>query len=261
MSHQISIVGSGNLGTNLCMTLFQHKFVINSIISRDIENAVHLASQCGAEAGDHPDDIPEISDTIIFCVSDDVLPEILKGQDFGNKLLIHTAGSMDMNVFKGYSENYAVLYPLQTFSKHHIADFRNAPVFIESINKYSNDRLQQIADKISRHVYELNSDERLKLHTAAVFASNFTNHMYQIATEITKDSGLGFEVFEPLIRETTEKVLTKKNPKLCQTGPAVRNDQNTIQKHLNVLKQNKALADLYKTLSNRIFETNRNKPE
>ncbi len=257
MTHQISIIGSGNMGTNLGMTLFQHKFIINSIISKHIENAEYLASQCEALAGDKLEDIPDTSDTLIFCVNDDTLPDILKGHNFGKKLLIHTAGSMNKNVFKGYSKNFGVLYPLQTFSKHHITDFRNTPVFIEANNKFSFNRLEQIAGKISLDVHELSFEKRLQLHTAAVFACNFPNHMYTIAEELIKDMGLDFEVFVPLIRETTEKVIDKKDPARCQTGAALRNDKSTLEKHLSVLKGNKALSDLYKIISNRIFEQNR----
>ncbi|MDA3820829.1 MAG: DUF2520 domain-containing protein [Candidatus Delongbacteria bacterium] len=257
MSHQISIIGSGNLGTNLAITLFQNKFVINSIISRQIKNAEQLASQCAALAGTKIEHIPDHSDTLFFCVPDDVLTDILANHDFGNTLLIHTAGSMNINVFKKHSNNYAVLYALQTFSKDHIADFKNAPVFIEANNKYSFDRVQQIAGKISLNVQELSSKKRLELHTAAVFACNFTNHMYKIAEDLIQDTDLDFDVFVPLIRETTEKIIDIKDPARCQTGPAVRNDKNTMDKHLAVLKKNKALADLYKIISNRIFEQNR----
>jgi len=259
MSHQISIIGSGNLGTNLAMTLFQNKFTINSIISRHSENAEQLASQCEAIAGTKISQIPDQSDTLIFCVPDDVLSDILEDHDFGNKLLIHTAGSTNINVFEKHSDNYGVLYPLQTFSKDHIADFKNAPVFIEASNRYSLSRLQQIAHKISRRVHELNSQKRLELHTAAVFACNFTNHMYKIAEDFTRDTNLDFDIFVPLIRETTEKVIDKKDPAVSQTGPAVRNDKKTMDKHLAVLKGNKELTDLYKIISNRIFEQNRKK--
>ncbi|HKK67346.1 MAG TPA: DUF2520 domain-containing protein, partial [Bacteroidales bacterium] len=187
------------------------------------------------------------------------LSGIISEYDFGDQLLIHTAGSLPMDVFEGHSKNYGVLYPLQTFSKHRVADFMNAPIFIEANNNYALSRIRQIADKISRDVYVMNSSDRLRLHTAAVFTCNFVNHMYKIAEEIVAPSGLDIQVFEPLIRETTEKILREKNALKTQTGPAYRNDKNTMEKHLSMLEGQSDLQDLYKMLSNRIFETSRNK--
>ncbi|MFP4664090.1 MAG: Rossmann-like and DUF2520 domain-containing protein [Bacteroidales bacterium] len=255
MSHKISFTGSGNVGTNLARTLFQHGYKIESIISRHIENARQLAAQVNACPGTSLNDLDNNSDILLFAVSDDVLPEILEGFDFGDKVLIHTAGSLSLDTFQGHSKNYGVLYPLQTFSKHRVADFMNLPVFIEANNNYALSCIRQIAEKISRHVYVVNSEERLRLHTAAVFACNFVNHMYSIAEEIVSESGMGIEIFEPLIRETADKALRLGDPAKSQTGPALRNDKSTMDKHLTLLKDNKDLYDLYKILSNRIFET------
>jgi predicted short-subunit dehydrogenase-like oxidoreductase (DUF2520 family) len=258
MSHEISFIGSGNLGTNLARTLHQHGFSIHTVISKHAENARTLARQVGATSGTRPGDMHVSTDTIIFSVKDDALSEIISDYDFGDKLLVHTAGSLSMDVFSGHSKNYGVLYPLQTFSKHRVADFMNAPVFIEANNNYALSRIRQIADKISRYVYVMNSADRLRLHTAAVFTCNFVNHMYKIAEEIVEPSGLDIRVFEPLIRETTDKILREKDALKTQTGPAMRNDVKTMKKHLSILEGEPDLQNLYKMLSNRIFETSRN---
>ena len=255
MSHKICLIGSGNLGTNLGLTLYQNGFEIKQVISRTLNNATCLAKQIGAEYSDNIDDIIDECDTIIFSVSDDAIPELIKGRQFGDKILIHTAGSVKRDVFKDVSDNYGVLYPLQSFSQHSIAEFKNAPVLIEGNNNYSFSRIRQIADQISSRVYEVNYSDRLKLHTAAVFACNFTNYMYQVANDIIEDLPIDFSIFKPLIRETTEKVIKTLDPVKSQTGPALRNDHTTMNKHLELISNDQELSELYKLISNRIFES------
>lgn len=259
MARKISIIGSGNMATNLALTLYQHNFDIQDIISRTKENAITLASKVDAKAKTKPSDISNDADTVFFCVSDNILPEIINNNTFKGKILIHTAGSIELNIFDDKSESYGVMYPLQTFSKDRIADFKNTPLFIEASDNYSYSRIKQIAEKISNQVQFLDSERRIKLHIAAVFSCNFVNHMYTIASDILKDIDLDFSTLETLIKETTEKVAEKKDPYKTQTGPAIRNDNYTLSKHLDNLNYDKNLSDLYRILSNRIFETNRKK--
>jgi predicted short-subunit dehydrogenase-like oxidoreductase (DUF2520 family) len=255
MTHKICLIGSGNLGTNLGLTLHHHGYNIVQVISKNLDNAETLACKINAKFTNNISLRDTSCDTIIFAVSDDSISDLLEGRYFDNTLLIHTAGSVNIDIFKGSSKNYGVLYPLQSFSKNKIADFMNAPVFIEGDNRFSFERIRQIAKTISSNVITADSEQRLKLHVAAVFASNFTNHMYSIANELIRDIPIDFVVFKPLIREISDKAIQTLDPDKCQTGPAVRNDRKTIEKHLSVLKDDVSLSELYKFMSNRIFET------
>jgi predicted short-subunit dehydrogenase-like oxidoreductase (DUF2520 family) len=89
------------------------------------------------------------------------------------------------------------------------------------------------------------------MHIAGVFACNFTNHMYALAEEILHAHKISFSVLFPLIRETSEKVKLN-SPKSMQTGPVVRNDQITINKHIELLQNAPDLKKMYLIVSESI---------
>ncbi len=252
---KICLIGSGNLGGNLAKALFKSDIKIAQVISRNLSNAKSLAESINASYGDNVRDFDTSCDIIILSVPDNAIANICSEVDFGNRLLIHTAGSVDLSVFSKHKGDFGVFYPLQTFSKNHIINFTDIPVFVEGNNENVYQKLENLAKKISRKVYRANSKERLQLHIAAVFACNFTNHLFGIAHDLLENSEYGFQTLNPLIKETTRKALSGENPHKQQTGPALRNDTHTINKHLNELNADKSLLELYKFISNRIFET------
>ena len=169
-----------------------------------------------------------------------------------NGIWVHTAGSIPMNIFSSFTENYGVFYPLQTFSKTRDVDFSRIPVFIEGKNDEIVSSLKETAEKITSDVRDADSGQRKELHLAAVFACNFTNHMYAIAAKLIEDKGLAFDSIRPLIAETAAKI-EEIEPYKAQTGPAIRYDEGVINKHLALL-QNDTFKDIYSLLSKSIHE-------
>lgn len=255
MTEKICLIGSGNVGTNLGINLKQNGFKIAQVISRNIHNAKDLASKLDAKYSDQITDFDRSCSILIFSVSDDAIKPLLQSVNFKNKLMVHTAGSVSIDIFSDYSDFFGVLYPLQSFKKTDFTDFADVPLFIEGNRAESYQRIKKIASKLSSKVYDADSEMRLQIHVAAVFACNFTNHLYHISHDLIKDMPITFDVFAPLIRKTAEQAIQKGNPTKTQTGPAVRNDKGTMEKHLKQLNQNENLAELYKFMSNRIFET------
>ena len=178
-----------------------------------------------------------------------LLPEIVAGKE--NALWVHTAGSIPMDVWAGKVNRYGVFYPMQTFSKQRTVDFRQIPVFVESNSAEDTRTLKDIASVLSENVYEADSEQRKSLHLAAVFTCNFTNHMYALAAGLLKKYGLPFEVMLPLIDETARKV-HELEPRLAQTGPAVRYDENVIGEHLQMLSDEPDMQELYRLISESI---------
>ncbi|MDA3910555.1 MAG: DUF2520 domain-containing protein [Bacteroidales bacterium] len=255
MTEKICLIGSGNVGTNLGINLKQKGIKVAQVISRNTDNARDLAIKLDAKYSIEISDFDRSCTIIIFSVSDDAIKPLLQSVNFENRLLIHTAGSVSVDIFSDYSDFFGVLYPLQSFKKADFTDFSDVPLFIEGNRAESYQRIQSIASQLSNKVYHADSEMRLQIHVAAVFACNFTNHLYQISHDLIKDMPIGFEVFAPLIRKTAEQAIKKGNPAKTQTGPAVRNDKGSMGKHLQQLKQNESLVELYKFMSNRIFET------
>ncbi|MBR5608115.1 MAG: DUF2520 domain-containing protein, partial [Bacteroidaceae bacterium] len=141
-------------------------------------------------------------------------------------------------------------YPMQTFNKYNSVDFSQIPIFIES--RTDLDCLQHLASQLSQKVYELDGSRRKLLHVAAVFACNFSNHMYDLSSRILQEYDIPFDVMLPLIDETVRKVHLM-SPKEAQTGPAVRYDQNVMHCHMQMLRDEK-MKRIYQLLSESIHD-------
>lgn len=250
-SKKIILIGSGNVATQLGTTLFRKGYNILQVYSRSDKSARTLAKKINAQPiTDLKKLIPGAS-IYIISVKDDAITELAKQLKFKDEIIVHTSGSVEMNVLKGTSQNYGVFYPLQTFSKSKKVDFSNIPICIEASNKKTSSTLVNFAKSISKSVQEIDSSQRKVLHVGAVFACNFTNHMYAIADALLTKNNLSFDLLKPLIMETADKI--KHNaPAQMQTGPAVRNDKKTMKAHLKLLSKDNDLSKIYRLVSDHI---------
>lgn len=249
----IVIIGSGKLATNLAIVFKSTGHNILQIYSRNIENAKVLADRLSCIYTDNPEKINKEADLFFIAVSDNAVCPLLDKMTIKNKFIIHTAGSLNIDILGKYSENYGVFYPVQTFSKTRLVNFKKIPVCIEANNSSNEKILHSIASEISDNVYTLNSEQRMYVHLAAVFASNFVNHLYTISDTILTKNNIPFEILKPLINEVTEKALTFK-PIECQTGPAVRNDESIIESHLRLLSKFPDFKNIYTFVTKSIYE-------
>lgn len=252
MSYRIVFVGAGNLATRLSVELKRNGYVIDQVYSRTKTSALRLASILGAAYTTFPEEIFSDADIYFIALKDSAVDEVLPRVNFKNKLVVHCSGSLELNSLSPYSENIGVLYPLQTFSKYQEVDFKKIPVFIEGNSKQVEAILLNIAERISENISVLDSEKRLYLHIAAVFACNFVNHCYAIASEVLKANDMSFGALHSLIAETASRALIL-DPKAAQTGPAVRYDHNIINKHLKALEAYPPLSLLYKEISESIL--------
>ena len=245
---KIALAGSGNIAWHLANGLKLQGYQISGIWSRNYSNAVTLAESCGSSACRKIADLREDSDMIIIAVSDNAIENVAVSIGKFEGIVVHTAGSVGTDLLKDSFNNYGVFYPLQTFSKGIPVNLQEVPFFIESSSHENTEAIKQVARSLSAKVYEADSHQRMLLHVAAVFASNYSNLMYTISSEVIKSSGLSQEVLNPLIMETARKA-TSGDPLKMQTGPARRNDTTTIEKHLETLASMPEYAELYRLLA------------
>ncbi|HTH81949.1 MAG TPA: Rossmann-like and DUF2520 domain-containing protein [Mucilaginibacter sp.] len=250
---RITIIGSGNVATHLAATFKNVGHVIVQVYSRNLQNAALLAYHVKAEPIDDLQQINPETDLFVIAVKDDAIGIVAEQLAPYQKLIIHTSGAADIYTLLAFTDNAGVFYPLQTFSKTREVDFRNVPLCIEGADENITRELEQIAQNISNKVYRVNSAQRKVLHLAAVFANNFPNYLYTISQQILEQNGLVFDLLRPLILETAQKV-QESLPAAMQTGPAVRNDETTMNNHLQLLSNEPALQKLYKLLSQGIIK-------
>lgn len=251
---KVVIVGSGNVATHLSLALASLEGIeICQVYSPTEAHAEILAERLNCDFVTNPNQIRKDADVYLFALKDQALETVIRAVPANNGLWLHTSGSMPMQVFAGYTERYGVLYPLQTFSKSREISFQGIPLFIECHREEDKNCLEDLARRLSGKVCELSSEKRRSLHLAAVFACNFTNHIYALAEEILAKEGLSRDYLFPLIDETAAKV-HELPAQEAQTGPAIRYDENIINKHLGMLADDPDVQTLYRLLSQSIHK-------
>lgn len=252
----VSFIGSGNLAWHLAPALDNTDFAVKEVFSPTRKNAAALADRLyQAEVKATLDFSNSPSRIFIIAVSDDVITSIAQRIQLpSNSILVHTSGSQPLSVL-GYAPtpNIGVFYPLQTFSKGQRIDFKDVPVFIESEDAETEKVLMAMAKAISKKVTKTKSDQRKAIHVAAVFASNFTNHMISVATEILEKNKLNIDLLRPLIAETINKSLSIGAAK-AQTGPARRGDLEVLDHHIAFLNDDEKMQEIYRVISQHILD-------
>ena len=197
---KIILIGAGNLATQLAVALQKKGMTPAYIYSRTRESAEQLSERLrDVPYSTDISQVPTDGDLYIFAVKDSALLDLVSRMPSNRGLWVHTAGSMDMEVFAPYTARYGVFYPMQTFSKERETDFDDIPIFVETNHTDDTERLQKLAGRLSTKVYEATSEQRKYLHLAAVFACNFTNHIYSIADKILSEQEIPGNVLLPLL--------------------------------------------------------------
>ena len=241
---KVILLGSGNVATHLFQAFSKASEVeVVQVFSRTISKDFPESIQTS--------DFTQIldADVYIICVSDNAIATVSNQLQFENRLVVHTSGSTDFEVLDAKNKR-GVFYPVQTFSKNKAVDFTEIPICLETENPSDYEILEKLANSISNSVNKIDGKQRKALHVSAVFVCNFTNHLYQIGNEICIENNIPFHILQPLIEETALKIKSL-SPQEAQTGPAVRNDTKTIEKHIDFLTdENK--KKIYKILTKSI---------
>lgn len=251
---RIVFIGSGNLATHLSLALQAVGEDIAQVYSRTEKHAKELAEKLNCNYTANIDEIEKNADIYIFSVKDDAISGIAATvcKNTSNAVFIHTAGSVPMDVFKGYAQHYGVLYPMQTFSKARHVDFRPIPCFIESSDEQAFDLIRHLSESISDQVVLADSEKRKRLHLAAVLACNLTNHCYRLAERVLQEEQIDFRLYLPLIDETAKKV-AEISPREAQTGPMVRYDVNVMNRQLELIPDERT-RQIYRLMAESIHE-------
>lgn len=248
------VIGSGNVASAIVPALERAGAVkVSAVYSPTHAHAGELASRLAeAHAVSDPAAVPDDVELYLVAVKDDAIARLASDiAPAPDALWLHTSGGVEASVMAPLSAHTGVFYPLQTFSKGVDVDLSEVPVFIEASEADDLAIVKRLAHSISPKVYEADGATRAKMHAAAVFACNFTNHLWAIADDILRrEAGADLSVLYPLLEETLRKAM-KVRPALAQTGPAMRRDTGVIEKHAALLAADE--AELYRILSTHIM--------
>lgn len=247
---KIVIIGTGNTATVLGRLIREAGHTIIQVIGRNTQHAEQLAKVLHSSFTVDQKQLNASGDVYVVAISDNAINEIVSWLRVDKKLVVHTAGSVECGILEPCSKNYGVLYPLQSLRKE--ADYLPEIPFLVDGNTEDNGALIfDFAKTISADVRFANDHQRLMTHVAAVMVSNFTNHLYVAAVEFCKKENIDFKILLPLIEEIAGRLYIF-SPADVQTGPAIRNDTDTIQKHIELLEPFPLQQSLYRFLTGSI---------
>ena len=247
MKFKIAILGAGNVAWHLAPALENAGHMITEVYARDIEKAGRITERVYAALAKEDLDFSESeAEIFILAVKDDAILEIADSVILPEgSILVHTSGTMPLDVLGYSSASYTgIFYPLQSFTMGQKMDLSEVPFLLESDDQEVLQKLKKLAKSVSNLTYFVRSKDRKAVHVAAVFASNFSNHMIRIAEEIMRRQGLDFEMIKPLIIETISKSL-----------PAIREDYEVLEDHHRFLNYNEQIAEIYRLISQDIIDS------
>ncbi len=248
---RIVIIGSGNVATVLGRLFKQNNHQVIQVMSRHEAHAKKLADELGCAATNYDGVTDMTADLYLVAITDAILFDLNKSFSLGNKLIVHTAGSVTKEVLKDISSRYGILYPFQSLRKE-MDTIPPIPLLADGNTEEVTAAIESFAATLSYDVRRTTDDERLKLHAAGVVVNNFTNHLYALTEGFCSKENLDFKLLLPLIEETTRRI-TKYAAKDVQTGPAHRNDVFTLDKHLKLLTSYPKLKYLYLKITDSIM--------
>jgi len=247
---RVVIIGSGNTATVLGRLMLGARHEIIQVFSRREEHAVLLARQLKSGWCTDLEQLNGDADLYVVALSDSALSALGDRLSLPGKLIVHTAGSVSKDVLRPLSGNYGVLYPLQSLRKE-IGDLPEIPFLVDGGNAEDLERITLFARTLSAQVRAADDLTRQKLHLTGVFINNFSNHLYTLAEDFCDKEKIDFTLLLPLIRETAGRLSTF-SPRQVQTGPAVRGDWKTTEKHLELLDKYENIKELYELFTQQI---------
>ncbi|HEY8388611.1 MAG TPA: DUF2520 domain-containing protein [Parasegetibacter sp.] len=249
---RIVIIGSGNIATTLGKLISRAGHTIVEVRGRNEADVKNLAGALGANAAGFGSPLPEHIDIYIAALSDTALYELPQLVKIDSGFIVHTAGSVSRRVLDEISRDNGVLYPLQSLRKE-MEQIPPVPILTDASSPEKLELLNKFASGFSMMVHPADDETRAKLHVAAVLSSNFTNYLYAKAHEYCSSLGVPFELLYPLIDETANRIKTHE-PEQVMTGPAVRRDEVTINKHLEWLSEFPEIRKIYDFMSKMIMK-------
>ncbi|MDF1827876.1 MAG: DUF2520 domain-containing protein [Legionellaceae bacterium] len=256
---RINLIGPGRLGKALAASLIsinEHELlgVYHPNMTR-AQQAVDILGQ--GLAVDHLSALPHADITLITC-PDDEMPALIHKLAAAavitpNSTVMHLSGILSSDILiplKQQKAHIASLHPLKAFREASTPDtnaFQDVHCAIEGDDKVIH-ILTPLWQAMGAHIFSLNSEKKATYHAAAVMASNYLVTLASEANKLFEISGVppknAQEICLQLMETSLDNLKQTDTPKQALTGPLVRGDTQTIQKHLDAI-QSKQAKNLY----------------
>ena len=257
---KIGFIGAGKVGIAIAHVLQQKGFEVSIVTDVLGKEAIDKARQYLGDSvryGDTNAEVIESSDIIAITTQDGAIRDVAKEihektERLDDKLFFHTSGAHPSSILKPLDEKGAILgslHPLQTFPDidSAIRVLPNTYIFIEGDERALR-ILEALGKGIGHAVIPIDGKNKVYYHLSAVFICNLLCALLYSGEDIMKKIDITLEPFFPIIIATLHNIELK-GPLMSLSGPIVRGDSETVEGHIDALKNMKLHKQIYKALS------------
>ncbi|HSP13267.1 MAG TPA: DUF2520 domain-containing protein [Thermoanaerobaculia bacterium] len=195
------------------------------------------------------EDLAGDAEVILVGVSDRSIPDVAKAIPPTDAIIFHASGAMQ-SIRDGFS-----LHPLKTLAVVGApSDLSGALIVFEGNHRKT---AKLIVKAIGARFAEISAEQKPLYHAAAVFGANYVAALLDIAQQIMADAGVTDVRADlaALARSAIDNWVAHEDDTRF-TGPASRGDLETIRRHMNALRNQPRLAELYEILAEHIARQN-----
>ena len=266
----VSIIGTGRLGTALAIALSSEGYSINALIARRRGNARRAAALL-----DGPTRVMAVKDLadspapglLLIATPDDQIATVaemlgeLDWLDGKTPTVLHTSGALSSDVLtplrdKGWSTGS--LHPLVSVSEPKAGArlLRGAFWCVEGDRRAVRQGKAIVRD-LEGKSFSISADKKPLYHAAAVMVSGNVTALFDVALEMLGQCGLertqARQALLPLLASAVRN-LEEMETSRALTGTFARGDVETVKRHLETLKGNKSALEIYRVLGLRSLD-------
>lgn len=263
----ISIIGAGRLGTSLGLALSKKGYRIRALSCRTLSSAEEsrqiigegIASTDNIETARH-------GQLTLICLPDEEISKVARalansGIDWQKKWVFHCSGllsSDELKPLKARGAWTASFHPLQSLAQKKTSPKQFETIYfgVEGCGQALT-LAKKIIEQLGGYLLLLQTKDKVLYHTSCSIASNYLVVLLDMATSLLKQIGLeekeAFHILLPLIKGTLHNV-KKLNTREALSGPIIRGDQKSVQKHLEALRGFPSLHETYRQLARQALE-------
>lgn len=247
-STTVVIIGTGRIATQFGRRMKAVGMDILQLYGRDKARTSALAEELEADAVADFSQVRSDADLYLLAVSDDAIAEVAARLPETKGLVVHTSGSSALSLLSAHRRG--VIWPVRSMTHEMTVDWAEVQLVVESDDKDTH----RLASSLSPNVTVMDAAQRVQAHLIAVILNNFTNHLLQMAHELSRDKGIAPQLFDDLLQQTVSRA-READPKDLQTGPARRGDRSTIGRQLQQLADRTDYQEVYRAISESIKKT------